>query len=211
MVNPFADIPADDLEYFRRQAATFASSGGEAASPRLAATVVLLRPDGAVLLMRRSMGMVFGGRWAFPGGSVDAADAVGGGSQLAVAARAAVREVREETGLQIAEADLIAWSRWVTPVFEPRRFDTYFFLGVVPAGTDAVTTTSEAEAHLWLTPAEAVRGYFAAELPMLPPTAVTLRELAELGDLEAIRSAAAGRDPSAVILPTLPAADPAAG
>jgi 8-oxo-dGTP pyrophosphatase MutT (NUDIX family) len=203
MTDPFAGIPAADLAYFQRQAEQFAAAGAIPATPRLAATAVLLRPDGGVLLMRRPTKMVFGGRWVFPGGSADPGDAVGGGSELQIAARAAVREVREETGLVIGGNDLIPWTRWVTPEFEPRRFDTYFFIGLVGAGVDVVDVNGETEEHRWLTPAEALRGYAAGELSMLPPTAVTLRELAELATVEAIRAAAATRDLGTPILPRL--------
>ncbi|NUT37338.1 MAG: NUDIX hydrolase [Hamadaea sp.] len=209
MVDPFAGIPAPDLEYFRRQAAEFAASGAQPAPARLAATVVLLRPDGAVLLMRRATRMVFGGRWAFPGGSADPEDAVDGASELQTAARAAIREVREETGLELTADDLIAWTRWITPEFEPRRFDTYFFVGLVDEaggdGVDAGLISAEADDHRWITPADALRGYAAGELSMLPPTALTLRELADIGHAEAIRAAAVTRDLSDPILPRLPA------
>ena len=93
MTDPFAGVPADDLAYFRRMAKEFAASGRAPAVPRTAATVVIRRADGCVLLIRRAMGMVFGGRWAFPGGSVDPADQAA--TALGTAANAAIREVRE--------------------------------------------------------------------------------------------------------------------
>jgi 8-oxo-dGTP pyrophosphatase MutT (NUDIX family) len=204
MTNPFAGIPEADLTYFQQQAEKFAAAGGVPAPARLAATAVLLRPDGAVLLMRRPTRMVFGGRWVFPGGSADPEDAADGGSELEVAARAAVREVREETGLIVGLDDLIPWTRWITPEFEPRRFDTYFFIGLVGADVDAVDVNGETEEHRWLTPAQAMLGYATGELSMLPPTAVTLGELAQLSTVEAIRAAAAVRDLNEPILPRLP-------
>lgn len=209
MDDPFSGIPARDLEYFRRQAAEFAASGAQPAPARLAATVVLLRPDGAVLMMRRATRMVFGGRWAFPGGSADPEDVIEGGTDLETAVRAAIREVREETGLELTADDLVAWARWVTPEFEPRRFDTYFFVGLVDdAAGDRVDTElvrAEAEEHRWIIPADALRGYADGDLSMLPPTAVTLRELAGVGPAEAVRAAAVTRDLSDPILPRLPA------
>ncbi|NUT06768.1 MAG: NUDIX hydrolase [Hamadaea sp.] len=204
MTNPFDGIPGADLAYFREQAERFAASGATPAAPRLAATAVLLRPDGAVLLMRRPVKMVFGGRWVFPGGSADPADGVLGGTELEVAARVAAREVREETGLVVPTADLLPWSRWITPEFEPRRFDTYFFVGLVDAGTDAVEVNGETEEHRWLTATAALAGYAAGELSMLPPTVVTLRELAGLSTVDAVREAAAAKDLSSPILPRLP-------
>lgn len=201
MTDPFAGAPELDLAYFRRMAEEFAASGRAPSTPRVAATVVIRRADGHVLIIRRAMGMVFGGRWAFPGGSVDPADAAE--TELDRAANAAIREVREETGLEVQ--DLIPWSRWITPEFEPRRFDTYFFVAQIDTVGDVVAN-EEAADHRWIAPADAVAGYFAGDLPMLPPTAVTLRELADLPTIEAIRAAAKTRDLAAPILPTVPPA-----
>jgi 8-oxo-dGTP pyrophosphatase MutT (NUDIX family) len=204
MTDPFSGIPGTDLAYFREQAERFAASGAQPAVPRLAATAVLLRPDGTVLLMRRPLKMVFGGRWVFPGGSADPVDAQPGGSELEIAARAALREVREETGLVVPAENLLPWARWVTPEFEARRFDTYFFIGLVSAEIDAVEVNGETEEHRWLTAAEALAGYAAGELSMLPPTVVTLRELAELATVDGVRRAAAAKDLSTPILPRFP-------
>src|SRR5581483_11814380 len=37
-------------------------------------------------------------------------------------------ELLAREGLVLRSDLLVPWSRWITPVFEPRRFDTYFFL-----------------------------------------------------------------------------------
>ena len=71
-----------------------------------AATVLLLRdgPDSGaleVLMLRRNSKIAFGGAWVFPGGRVDDHEHVVG-DPVASARRAAVREVDEETGLDIA-------------------------------------------------------------------------------------------------------------
>ena len=35
----------------------------------------------------------------------------------------------------VLRADLLVpWSRWITPEFEPRRYDTYFFVALLPEG-----------------------------------------------------------------------------
>lgn len=199
MTDPFAGASEDDLAYFRRMAVEFAASGRPPSVPRVAATVVIRRADGKVLLIRRAMGMVFGGRWAFPGGSVDPADAAP--TEFERAVNAAVREVREETALEVQ--DLIPWSRWITPEFEPRRFDTYFFVAQIDFTGDVVAN-EEADDHRWIMPADAVAGYLAGELPMLPPTAVTLRELSGLASVDEIRDAAEDRDLTAPVLPGTP-------
>src|SRR3954462_894312 len=37
-------------------------------------------------------------------------------------------------GLVLRSDLLVPWSRWITPEFEPRRFDTYFFFALLPPG-----------------------------------------------------------------------------
>ncbi len=61
------------------------------ADPKLA-VAVLLEQDGKILLGRRSPGALAGGKWSFPAGFVDRGERV---------EDAAIREVREETGLAI--------------------------------------------------------------------------------------------------------------
>jgi len=79
----------------------------------------------------------------------------------------------------VVRSDLLrAWTHWVTPEFEPRRFDTRFFVAAVPSGQRARDISGEADLAVWLPVSEAVAGHEAGRFPMLPPTIVTLRELA---------------------------------
>lgn len=112
--------------------------------------------------------------------------------------RAAVREVAEETRVTLAPAALAPWARWLTPEFEPRRFDTFFFLAPLPAGQQPVDPSGEADHALWLPPAEAV-----SRLPMMPPTRQVLTDLAEFADVASALAAAAGRDVSEPVRPVL--------
>jgi 8-oxo-dGTP pyrophosphatase MutT (NUDIX family) len=146
----------------------FRESGREPAVPRSAATVVLLRPDRSVFLIRRLRAMAFGGMWAFPGGSFEPGE---------TAVQAAVREVFEETGVRLEPEALVPWHRWLTPVFEPKRFDTWFFLAALPVGVEALMPEFEADQMQWLTPEQAMAEHSAGTLPMLPPTLITLTEL----------------------------------
>lgn len=135
-----------------------------------------------VLLVERAEGLsAFGGLWAFPGGKVEPADRLGesGGDPFLSFRRAAVREVREETGLVLSAADLVPLSRWITPVHMPRRFDTWFF-AARSVTTAATVDGSEIRSHLWLRPAEAIRQREARNLALPPPTFVTLKRLSGL-------------------------------
>lgn len=140
------------------------------------------------------------------------------------AAAAAVRETFEEAGVWLGEGDpdpalrvrlnagqaslldepalipdlarLRAWARWVTPVFEPRRYDTWFFLAVVPPDAGASADAGETIDSIWIAPAEAIAD--PARFPLAPPTFRTLEELSACRSTAEALLAAAGRPLHAV-------------
>jgi 8-oxo-dGTP pyrophosphatase MutT (NUDIX family) len=197
--DPFERVAGADLARLGKLAQEFAESGAEPAAPREAATVVLLRPDRTVFLIRRSRGMAFGGMWAFPGGAWEPGD--GSGPALDIARRTAIREVYEETGVQLIASELTPWHRWLTPEFERRRYDTWFFLAAMPEGQTAAMPEFEADQVRWLTPEEALAGYAAERLPMLPPTVVTFAELSSYETVADMLTAE--RDVSTPLMPSL--------
>ena len=89
-------------------------------------------------------------------------------------------------GLVAAGSQLVPWARWVTPAFEHRRFDTWFFVARLPDGQRARDLGGEGERAAWHEPGEAVRRHRAGDLPMLPPTLVCLEELAAGGSVDAL-------------------------
>ncbi len=85
----------------------------------------------------------------------------------------------DDAGL-VLRADLLRpWASWVTPAQEPRRYDARFFLAALPEGQRADDATSETESSAWHRPADALAEADAGTRPMMPPTRVTLAELAE--------------------------------
>ena len=163
-----------------------------------AATVVLLRdaPGGLeTLMMRRSSKLSFvGGNWVFPGGRVDDDDYPAGhpGDVVAASRAAAVREASEEANLVIAADDLVPYSHWVPPTTIPKRFATWFFLAPAPDG--AVTVDGgEIKEHAWWRPADTLARLAAEEIDMVPPTFITLMELAEHPTVDEALAAARGR------------------
>ena len=98
--------------------------------PVPAATVVVIREtanktDLEVLLLRRNSKLIFhGGHWVFPGGRVDAADFDSDDQSLEyqAALRAAVRETKEEAGIDLDIELLVHTAHWTTPPKLPRRF-----------------------------------------------------------------------------------------
>ncbi|HET8710735.1 MAG TPA: NUDIX hydrolase [Spongiibacteraceae bacterium] len=152
---------------------------------RSAATVVLLRECGGrmeVLLLRRNDAVQFaGGLWVFPGGAIDPDDFAGDADDIMSAARrAAIREAHEETGLDISECALQFFAHWTTPEGSIKRYATWFFVAALANGeADVVIDGSEIVAHRWIDPHEAIALHRASGLHMMPPTFITLTELAD--------------------------------
>jgi 8-oxo-dGTP pyrophosphatase MutT (NUDIX family) len=87
----------------------------------------------------------------------------------------------------VLRADLLRpWSRWITPVIEPRRFDTRFFAAALPAGQRTRDVGGEASQVAWLAPGDALAAGKRGEIRLFPPTAVTLSELADCRDLDTV-------------------------
>ncbi|SHE72002.1 hypothetical protein SAMN05444320_101876 [Streptoalloteichus hindustanus] len=131
-----------------------------------------------------------------------------------------------EAGLVLRSDLLRPWANWVTPAEEIRRYDTRFFLAALPAGQHADGATTEAVDAAWQRPVEALEDWRAGRRALLPPTWMTLAELAECGSVAvALSTALTGErtiekivprvvrrgDSLRVVLPGDPAYDTAAG
>ncbi|MET9594805.1 NUDIX hydrolase [Streptomyces sp. NPDC006516] len=96
----------------------------------------------------------------------------------------------ERRGLILRSDLLAAWARWITPAFEPRRYDTWFFVAVLPEGQRTRNASTEADRTVWIRPGDAADGYDRGELLMMPPTVATLRALRPYGTAgEALKAA----------------------
>ena len=239
----------------------------EPAPIRDAATVIVLRegergPE-ALLLRRHARSGFAADAWVFPGGVLDAQDAVlpaahwrglepeaqapafnATPERVLALHVAAVRETFEESGLLLAshrdgspvdvaaaevaamrtrladrddpagaaefnawlaERDLVLelgrlayWARWITPVWEHRRYDTRFFLARAPEGQVAAFDDVEVTGQHWLPPREAVDKAHSGELFLIYPTIKNLEDVAaacgEAGSIDDAFGCAARRD-----------------
>jgi len=169
------------------------------AEPKAAASLILLRRGGKhaergveVLLVRRTDEARFmPGVWVFPGGRVDAGDA---GDEEAAHVACAVRELHEEAGIELpADAELLPWSRWITPEPVPVRFDTRFYVALAPPHSPPRPDGRETTAADWFAPAGALDLHRSGELDLVFPTIKHLESLLPYSSSGEVLAAARGR------------------
>ncbi|MFE6892142.1 NUDIX hydrolase [Streptomyces sp. NPDC057694] len=119
--------------------------------------------------------------------------------QALIARDLSFAEFLQQRGLVLRSDLLGAWARWITPEFEPRRYDTWFFAAALPAGQRTSDDSSEADRTVWISPGQAASAYDRGELTMMPPTIATLRTLAAYGSAHDALAGAAGRDLTPVL------------
>lgn len=118
-----------------------------------------------------------------------AGDAWDADRQALLAREVALSELLAARGLVLRSDLLRAWGHWTTPVFEARRYDTRFFAAALPTGQRARDMGQESDTAQWWPAAEAVQAYQDGRLSMLPPTIVSVEELAAAGSTAAVLSA----------------------
>jgi 8-oxo-dGTP pyrophosphatase MutT (NUDIX family) len=94
----------------------------------------------------------------------------------------------------VLRSDLLGvWAGWQTPVFEPRRFRTWFFVASLPEGQRTRDVSSESSSVAWMPALEAVQAVDDGELMMMPPTYLTCLEVGQHADPDGVLAASADR------------------
>lgn len=94
----------------------------------------------------------------------------------------------------VLRSDLLgAWAAWLTPVVEPRRFRTWFFVASLPTGQRTRDVSTESDDVMWLSPGEAMDRVDSGELAMLAPTYINCLDLTRYADVAAVHTAARSR------------------
>jgi len=92
--------------------------------------------------------------------------------------------------LRLATDRMAYLSRWITPVGQPKRFDTRFFITAVPPHQTGTHDNVETTEHLWVKPADALARFERGEIDLFFPTRSSLKYLLRFADAEsAIRQA----------------------
>lgn len=176
-----------------------------------------------VFLMRRHQNSaVLGGAYVFPGGKLDEADCAPHlwpeqglnpaqcqallhesstpPERAAGLFVAAARELQEEAGVTLRELQrhLTPWSRWITPKMasvSSKRFDTRFFLAVMPGEQSAAHDNHETTDSCWLSPREALLRFWDLQIDLAPPQIMGLVHLARHASLSQVLDEARVRGP----------------
>lgn len=146
---------------------------------RLASTVILLRDTEQgleTLLLRRNAKLAFAaGAWVFPGGAIDQVEIEAADSQMEAAKIAAVREAKEECGVDLAAEDLAHFCNWTTPEGESRRFATWFFVVEAQVSSaDILIDDGEIHEFQWIGLQQAIDLHHGGQLNLMPPTYLSL-------------------------------------
>lgn len=91
--------------------------------------------------------------------------------------RVSFGDLLRANNVTVDTSGLRPWSRWVTPAGEVRRYDTHFFVGVLPDLAVAQDVTTESSSAGWSGVGDALDEAQRGERFMLPPTLATLASL----------------------------------
>lgn len=115
---------------------------------------------------------------------------------------ATLLDVLDDLDVMLDAQGTVHIAHWVTPVVEPRRYDTHFFAAALPDGRAATPDPREMTEGAWLTPRDALARFEQGTLPMVFPTVKTVQSLRGFESVEHALSALRG-GPVPRILPRL--------
>lgn len=158
------DASDEDLELHARLAPGDGDLPGGREPGALAAALRELLEETGLLLADRDPG----------------AEAVAGMRRALLAGERDLATLARELDLTFRAVRTAYFGRWITPRRFARRYDTRFFLAVLPPECSGFEPelTEELAGSIWLAPGEAVERFREGRLPMLFPTRTTLGTLA---------------------------------
>jgi 8-oxo-dGTP pyrophosphatase MutT (NUDIX family) len=114
--------------------------------------------------------------------------------RVALESRAlSMTEFLSQRGLVLRTDLLGVWDAWTTPVFEPKRYRTWFFVASLPVGQVTRDVSSESSSVAWIPARVAADQADAGELALMPPTYLTSMEVGAQSSPDDVLSVAASR------------------
>ena len=111
-----------------------------------------------------------------------------------------LKDIAVKERIRFAPGSLVPYAHWITPASQPLRFDTRFFLAMLPEGQHAAHDDDELTEALWLNPGVALDMNRTGKISLAPPTLKTVEEISCCQDARQLWAAAMQRE----IFPVLP-------
>ncbi len=112
-------------------------------------------------------------------------------------------QVCAEEGLLLTVGDMHYFSRWVTPLGAPRRYDTRFFVAAAPEGQEPLHDDREVIGSRWLTPSVALADHESGRMTMIFPTVRTMVALTRFDSAREVLDHARAQEKVDAILPMI--------
>ena len=94
----------------------------------------------------------------------------------------------------VLRTDLLGvWDAWLTPIFEPKRYRTWFFVALLPSGQITRDVSTESSSVEWIPARVAAEQADAGDLALMPPTYLTSMEVGEHSSPEEVLAVAGSR------------------
>lgn len=106
---------------------------------------------------------------------------------------ASIVDLVETEDLEIATDLMTPFAHWITPIFAPKRFDTWFYLAEAPEDQLALHDGSESVDSVWIGAQEAIDEASAGKRTLVHATTKNLELLAEGGTVTGALSQASER------------------
>jgi 8-oxo-dGTP pyrophosphatase MutT (NUDIX family) len=103
-------------------------------------------------------------------------------------------DIVDEADIVLDPSLLRYWSRLVTPLSAPKRYDARFFVARMPQGQDPLHDDMETTDSIWIRPSKAVEDGRAGRFMIIFPTRRTLEAIDEHPDAASVFAAAEERD-----------------
>jgi len=106
-------------------------------------------------------------------------------------------------GWMLAFSRLFRWAHWITPEGMPKRYETRFFLVFMHPGQECNPDARETTHGIWVSPDKGLVKNLQGEIPLSPPTLVTLHELLHYSDMKDLKKEVHARTWGKALLPRM--------